>query len=264
MDNRPWPDWRCIHIRFPCVMIHIANIPQEKSNQFDQIMRSRDQDVNSIPGITCRVWLVVILRAVVQAGLVRCSSVEALLQECMAFEINVRLQQQPTPSHDRSSSRSCVLESGQWASQAYKHLRKLCRSLILTYSNACWFWFTSFLLQSVLECRSYRNTLKDINQSINQSSINLIMPMYCTTAMQALCRMKQNLVPKRLNQKFHKGSRQPKRYIAVFFQNNLEPNVNPFADHLVLYLSRSTSRYFNRKIKPAVIPKHSPSFSCRI
>lgn len=48
-------------------------------------MRSRDRDVSSIPGVTCSVWLVVILEVLIQAGVVHCSSVEALQQECMAF-----------------------------------------------------------------------------------------------------------------------------------------------------------------------------------
>jgi hypothetical protein len=48
-------------------------------------MRSRDGDVNSIPGITCRVWLMVIMRELIQQGIVRCSNIEGLQQECMAF-----------------------------------------------------------------------------------------------------------------------------------------------------------------------------------
>ncbi|KAL5360963.1 hypothetical protein BJX96DRAFT_165553 [Aspergillus floccosus] len=70
---------------FLCVLVQIASVPPAKYSQLDQVMRSRDRDINSIPGVTCRVWLVVILQALIQAGVVRCSSVEALQQECMAF-----------------------------------------------------------------------------------------------------------------------------------------------------------------------------------
>lgn len=37
---------------FLCVLIQIATVPQGKHGQLDQIMKSRDHDVNSIPGVT--------------------------------------------------------------------------------------------------------------------------------------------------------------------------------------------------------------------
>ncbi|OJD10819.1 hypothetical protein ACJ73_09685 [Blastomyces percursus] len=70
---------------FLCVLVEIASVPPAKHSHLDQVIRSRDRDLNSIPDVTCRVWLVVILQALIQAGVVRCSSVEALQQECMAF-----------------------------------------------------------------------------------------------------------------------------------------------------------------------------------
>lgn len=70
---------------FLCVLVQIATVAQAEHAQLDQIMRSRDRDVNSIPGVTCRVWLIVILQQLIQHGLVRCSSVDALVQECMDF-----------------------------------------------------------------------------------------------------------------------------------------------------------------------------------
>ncbi|KAL4916556.1 hypothetical protein BDW62DRAFT_103327 [Aspergillus aurantiobrunneus] len=70
---------------FLCVLIEIANVPHAKHGSLDQIMRSRDGDVNSIPGITCRVWLMVILRELIRQGIVRCSNIDGLQQECMAF-----------------------------------------------------------------------------------------------------------------------------------------------------------------------------------
>lgn len=70
---------------FLCVLIQIASVPQAKHSQLDQIMRSRDGDVNSIPGVTCRVWLMTILQQLLLHEVVRCSSVDALIQECMAI-----------------------------------------------------------------------------------------------------------------------------------------------------------------------------------
>lgn len=69
---------------FLCVLIQIASVPQAKHSQLDQIMISRDGDVNSIPGVTCRVWLMAILQRLIQHEIVRCSSVDALIQECMS------------------------------------------------------------------------------------------------------------------------------------------------------------------------------------
>ncbi|EEQ34852.1 hypothetical protein McanMca71_001940 [Microsporum canis] len=68
---------------FLCVLIQIASIPPEKRSLLDQIMRSHDGNTNSIPGMSCRVWLLVILQKLIQQGLVRCNSCEALEQECL-------------------------------------------------------------------------------------------------------------------------------------------------------------------------------------
>ncbi|PYH44047.1 uncharacterized protein BP01DRAFT_87927 [Aspergillus saccharolyticus JOP 1030-1] len=70
---------------FLCVLIQIATIPAVKHRQLDQIMRSRDADLNSIPNVTCRVWLTTILGQMIEHGLVRCSRVDALERECKDF-----------------------------------------------------------------------------------------------------------------------------------------------------------------------------------
>ncbi|PYH75179.1 uncharacterized protein BO88DRAFT_356220 [Aspergillus vadensis CBS 113365] len=70
---------------FLCTLVEIASVPVAKQEQLHQIMRSRDGDVNSIPGVTCRVWLMVILESLIQAGIVRCNNAEALQQECISF-----------------------------------------------------------------------------------------------------------------------------------------------------------------------------------
>ena len=54
-------------------------------NTLDELMRSHDADVNMIPGVTCRVWLMKILQKLIQNGIVRCSNPDALQQECMSF-----------------------------------------------------------------------------------------------------------------------------------------------------------------------------------
>lgn len=70
---------------FLCVLIQIEVVQEANHGLLDQIMKSRDGDVNDIPGITCRVWLLTILQELIRHGLVRCSSVDELQQECMAF-----------------------------------------------------------------------------------------------------------------------------------------------------------------------------------
>ncbi|KAJ0421186.1 hypothetical protein BJY00DRAFT_312372 [Aspergillus carlsbadensis] len=70
---------------FLCVHVEIANVPSAQHALLDQIMRSHDADVNSIPGITRRVRLLTILEELAGAGLVRCGDIGALQEECMAF-----------------------------------------------------------------------------------------------------------------------------------------------------------------------------------
>ena len=93
---------------FLCVLIQIANVPLAKHSLLDQIMRSHDGDVNSIPGVTCRVWLMAILQKLIQHGIVHCSNVDALQQECMVFgnqySAGAAMNTQPRPV---VSSRLC-------------------------------------------------------------------------------------------------------------------------------------------------------------
>ncbi|KZF22516.1 hypothetical protein L228DRAFT_267914 [Xylona heveae TC161] len=70
---------------FLCVLIQIATVAEGAGGQLDQIMRSHDGNVNSIPGVTCRVWILKILEKLMQSVIVRCSNADALLQECMAI-----------------------------------------------------------------------------------------------------------------------------------------------------------------------------------
>ncbi|RAL01567.1 uncharacterized protein BO80DRAFT_424771 [Aspergillus ibericus CBS 121593] len=70
---------------FLCVLVEIATIPPAQHDQVDQIMRFHDGDINSIPGVTCRVWVLTILQKLIQNGLVLCNDIKALEQECMGF-----------------------------------------------------------------------------------------------------------------------------------------------------------------------------------
>ncbi|KAI1946970.1 hypothetical protein LOZ12_002527 [Ophidiomyces ophidiicola] len=68
---------------FLYVLVQIANVPQARHVQLDQIMRMHDNQVNSIPNVTCRVWVLTILQELIQHGIVRCSNILALQQECL-------------------------------------------------------------------------------------------------------------------------------------------------------------------------------------
>ncbi|CDM28180.1 hypothetical protein DTO013E5_3908 [Penicillium roqueforti] len=69
---------------FLCVVIQIARIPPETHARVDEIMRSYDGCLNAIPGITCRVWILTVLRVLVDEGFVRCDIGE-LERECFGF-----------------------------------------------------------------------------------------------------------------------------------------------------------------------------------
>lgn len=71
---------------FLAVVIQVGDIQQNARDQLDQIMRSHDHDVNEIPGVSCRVWALAIMRKLIEAGLVRCDlGIEKFEQECMAI-----------------------------------------------------------------------------------------------------------------------------------------------------------------------------------
>ncbi|KAJ5172381.1 hypothetical protein N7492_004974 [Penicillium capsulatum] len=89
---------------FLCALIKIASIPEDLHATFDQIVRSRDGDLGSIPGVTCRVWLLEILRQLSLRGIVHCDDVGILEREC--FDIGNRFSaaaaqnEQPRPVVD--------------------------------------------------------------------------------------------------------------------------------------------------------------------
>lgn len=57
---------------FLCVVIQIAEIGDVRVREMEAIMRERDDDVNEIDGVTCRVWLKGTLERLVRAGVVEC------------------------------------------------------------------------------------------------------------------------------------------------------------------------------------------------
>ncbi|EEH05276.1 conserved hypothetical protein [Histoplasma capsulatum G186AR] len=95
---------------FLCVLVHIATVPQEKHLQVDQIMKSLDGRCNSIPGITCRVWIMNILQKLIENGIVQCPSIAEFQQECFTIgnqnSKNASANNQPRPV---IISRVCII-----------------------------------------------------------------------------------------------------------------------------------------------------------
>ncbi|KAJ9489010.1 hypothetical protein VN97_g4276 [Penicillium thymicola] len=67
---------------FLCVIIQIATIPLSAHDRVDEIMRSYDESLNSIPGIMCRVWILTVLRKLVDEGFVHCD-IGVLEKDCL-------------------------------------------------------------------------------------------------------------------------------------------------------------------------------------
>lgn len=75
------PQWWCVQhtstgclfkTAFLCVVIQIAEIAEARVPEMEAIMRERDDDVNEIEGVTCRVWLKGTLDRLVRDGVVEC------------------------------------------------------------------------------------------------------------------------------------------------------------------------------------------------
>ncbi|KAJ5787021.1 hypothetical protein N7457_002011 [Penicillium paradoxum] len=85
---------------FLCVTIQIATIPQSAHERVGEIMKSYDESLNSMPGITCRVWLLQVLRNLVEEGFVHCD-VEELERDCLELgnqhSISASANEQPRP-----------------------------------------------------------------------------------------------------------------------------------------------------------------------
>jgi hypothetical protein len=70
---------------FLCVLIQIAAISQERMRETDAIIRSKDDQINQIPGVSCRVWLMTILAILRARSLLKCNDLYALQEECFRF-----------------------------------------------------------------------------------------------------------------------------------------------------------------------------------
>lgn len=105
LNNRWIPDHGrtggVLKANFLCVLIQIASIPQAKRDLLDETIRSRDKDITSNPGVTCRVWLMTILQRLIELGIVQCNDYNALEQECIAigneFSAGAAANNQPRP-----------------------------------------------------------------------------------------------------------------------------------------------------------------------
>lgn len=70
---------------FLCVLVQVATVPPARHQALDQIMRARDGQLNQIPRMSCRVWLLDTLGRLMQQGIVRGPSVDAVQQECFSI-----------------------------------------------------------------------------------------------------------------------------------------------------------------------------------
>lgn len=70
------------------VLIQIADVPEEKGGVLEEIMRERDAGLNEIEEVTCRVWLLIVLKRLVKEGIVQCASglgSDKVEEECMVI-----------------------------------------------------------------------------------------------------------------------------------------------------------------------------------
>lgn len=62
-------------------LLHIANVPKGWEDRANSIITEDDNRLNSIPGNTCRVWLLSALERLRDAGVLHCSNLVALERE---------------------------------------------------------------------------------------------------------------------------------------------------------------------------------------
>lgn len=66
-----------------CALIYIATIQPDKKSDVDHIIKSLDAELNEYPGITCRVWVMMIVRLLVHKRFIHCPLADDLEDECM-------------------------------------------------------------------------------------------------------------------------------------------------------------------------------------
>lgn len=69
-----------------CVLIQVGQIPPSELDKVDRVMKTHDGELNTIPGLTCRVWVWTIMKLLLESGMVQMSgSIEQLELECKTF-----------------------------------------------------------------------------------------------------------------------------------------------------------------------------------
>lgn len=85
------------------VFVKIGQIAERDWDRFDQITKTYDGVLNDTPGITCRVWLLMVMKLLAESGIVHLNgSVDDLEAECWSFGNqyyeSAEANQQPRPT----------------------------------------------------------------------------------------------------------------------------------------------------------------------
>ena len=66
-------------------LLHIADVPNKMEDRTKALITQEDNNLNTIPGNTCRTWVLRALERLKDTGILRCSDVLALEQEVLEF-----------------------------------------------------------------------------------------------------------------------------------------------------------------------------------
>lgn len=93
---------------FLCVVIGVRTIPFVRTETLDKIIRSVEDSVNGILGLTCRSRALSQYSALLRADLVHCDDIKSLEQECKDFgnERRHRAQKNDQPRPVKTSKHS--------------------------------------------------------------------------------------------------------------------------------------------------------------
>ncbi|OQE17338.1 hypothetical protein PENSTE_c021G09850 [Penicillium steckii] len=82
-----------------CALVHIATIQPDARDDVDHIIKSLDGELNEYPGITCRVWVMMIVQLLACRRFLYCPLADDLEYECMEIgnccQIDVITGRQP-------------------------------------------------------------------------------------------------------------------------------------------------------------------------
>lgn len=69
-----------------CVLVEVGRVSPNRLDELDQIMKTHDDELNAIPGLTCRVWIWMIVEKLMERAILQNSgSLDELEHECKAF-----------------------------------------------------------------------------------------------------------------------------------------------------------------------------------